>query len=133
MELLWSYIVYTHNVVVRRVGVKFRDSGSKIERNIAKHQICHTLPERRHKFVAPKDFYYDQNTKPSTVISRLLYSSIFVVPSSIGHPPHSSASPVELRLRVGPRALSGKKKRTKVKGGVEICPSGTLQRGRSLG
>ena len=29
---------------------------------------------------------------------------------SIGHPPHSSASPVELRLRVGPRALSGKKK-----------------------
>ena len=32
------------------------------------------------------------------------------VPSSIGHPPHSSASPVELRLRVGPRALSGKKK-----------------------
>jgi hypothetical protein len=32
------------------------------------------------------------------------------LPSSIGHPPHSSASPVELRLRVGPRALSGKKK-----------------------
>jgi len=29
---------------------------------------------------------------------------------SIGHPTHSSASPVELRLRVGPRALSGKKK-----------------------
>ena len=28
---------------------------------------------------------------------------------SIGHPPHSSASPVELRLRVGPHALSGKK------------------------
>ncbi len=31
-------------------------------------------------------------------------------PRSIGHPPHSSASPVELRLRVGPRAHSGKKK-----------------------
>ncbi len=31
--------------VVRREGVKFRDSGSKIERNIAKRQICHTLPE----------------------------------------------------------------------------------------
>ncbi len=30
-------------------------------------------------------------------------------PSSIGHPPDSSASPVELRLRVGPRALSKKK------------------------
>jgi len=29
---------------------------------------------------------------------------------SIGHPPHSSASPIELRLRVGPHALSGKKK-----------------------
>ncbi len=28
---------------------------------------------------------------------------------SIGHPPHSSASPVELRLQVGPRALSEKK------------------------
>jgi hypothetical protein len=28
---------------------------------------------------------------------------------SISHPPHSSASPVELRLRVGPRTLSGKK------------------------
>ncbi len=29
--------------------------------------------------------------------------------SSIGHPPHSWASPVELRLWVGPRALSEKK------------------------
>ena len=36
--------------------------------------------------------------------------SVSQLPSSIGHPPHSSASPVELRLRVGPRALSGKKK-----------------------
>ncbi len=55
---------------------------------------------------------------------------------SIGHPPHSSASPVELRLRVGPRALS-EKKRSQVTGGEEICPSVllsvTLQRGRSLG
>jgi hypothetical protein len=49
--------------VVRREGVKFQDRGSKIERNIAKHQICHTLPERslrRHKFVVPKDFCHDQ-------------------------------------------------------------------------
>ncbi len=30
-----------------------------------------------------------------------------MVPRSIGHPPHSSASPVS---RLGPRALSGKKK-----------------------
>ena len=35
---------------------------------------------------------------------------------SIGHPPHSLASPVELRLRVGPRALSGKKKELGNKG-----------------
>ncbi len=50
-------------------------SGSKIERNIVKRQICHTLPERsvrRHKFVAPKDFYLDQNTIPFTLISHLL-------------------------------------------------------------
>jgi hypothetical protein len=32
--------------VVQREGVKFQDSGRKIERNIEKHQICHTLPER---------------------------------------------------------------------------------------
>ncbi len=46
-------------------------------------------------------------------------STVVVVPSdtyefvslagSIGHPPHSSASPVELRLRVGPHALGEKK------------------------
>ncbi len=32
-----------------------------------------------------------------------------LVASSIGHPPLSSASPVNLRLRVGPHALSEKK------------------------
>ena len=36
-------------------------------------------------------------------------SSIFVVPSSIDHPPHSLGSPVELRLREGSRTLSEKK------------------------
>ncbi len=35
---------------------------------------------------------------------------------SIGHPPLSSASPVNLRLRVGPRALSGKKKELREQG-----------------
>jgi len=35
---------------------------------------------------------------------------MLLVPRSIGHPPHSLASPVELRLWVGPRTLSGKKK-----------------------
>ncbi len=46
------------------------------------------------------------------------------IASSIGHPPHSSASPVELRLRVGPRALSGKKKEVRVKGVLKfVCPS----------
>ena len=34
---------------------------------------------------------------------------IFVVSSSIGHPSHSLAGPGELRLRVGPHALSEKK------------------------
>ena len=43
---------------------------------------------------------------------------------SIGHPPHSSASPVELRLRVGPRALSGQKKEVRVKGVLRfVCLS----------
>jgi len=42
---------------------------------------------------------------------------------SIGHPPHSSASPVELRLRVGPRALSGKKKELREQGVLKfVCP-----------
>jgi len=48
-------------------------------------------------------------------------------PRSIGHPPHSSASPVELRLRVGPRALSGGKKEIRVKGvlkSVRNAPKG---------
>jgi hypothetical protein len=35
--------------------------------------------------------------------------SYLTIASSIGHPPHSSASPVELRMRLGPRALSEKK------------------------
>ncbi len=49
--------------------------------------------------------------------------------SSIGHPPHSSASPVELSLRVGPRVLSGKKKEVRVKGVLRfVCPSVCLER-----
>jgi len=52
-----------------------------------------------------------------------------LISRSIGHPPHSLASPVELRLRVGPRALSGKKI-SKVTGGVEICPSVCLERSK---
>jgi hypothetical protein len=62
-----------------RECVEFRDSGSEIERNIAKRQICHTLPERsigywRPKIllVAAKDFYLDQNTIPLTPLSHLL-------------------------------------------------------------
>ena len=51
-----------------------------------------------------------------------------MVPSSIGHPPHSSASPVKLRLRVGPHALSGGKKRTSREQGVNnfLCQSGIV-------
>jgi hypothetical protein len=47
------------------------------------------------------------------IIARWCLSPDFygsVSPCSIGHPPHSSASPVELRLQVGPRALIGEKK-----------------------
>jgi hypothetical protein len=55
----------------------FEIAVAKLKKNIAKHQICHTLPERSvcyapHKFVAPKDFKYDQNMIPFTVISHLL-------------------------------------------------------------
>ena len=42
---------------------------------------------------------------------------------SIGHPPHSSGSPVELRLWVGPRAVSGKKKELREQGALKsVCP-----------
>ena len=40
-----------------------------------------------------------------------LFSTLFIhsqTTSSIGHPPHSSASPVESRLRLGPRTLMEK-------------------------
>ena len=44
-------------------------------------------------------------------------------PCSIGHSPLSSASPVNLRLRVGPRALS-EKKRIREQGVKNlVCPS----------
>ena len=60
-----TFAIRLRTIWYDREGVKFRDSGSEIERNIAKRQICHTLPERsvgassgaqRHK-LAPKDFY----------------------------------------------------------------------------
>ncbi len=41
-------------------------------RNIKFATLCRSVAERRHKFVAPKDFYYDQNTIPFMVISHLL-------------------------------------------------------------
>jgi hypothetical protein len=55
-----------------------------------------------------------------------------VWPCSIGHPPHSSASPVELRLRVGPRALSGKKKNLGNRGcwNLSVC---NAPKGNNLG
>ena len=39
----------------------------------------------------------------------LLLRSLAYLSSSVGLPPHSTASPVELRLRVGPHALRRKK------------------------
>ena len=56
-----------------REGVKFRDSGSEIERNIAKRQICLEL----HKLVSPEDFYLDQNTIPLSLRYFHTYSNIF--------------------------------------------------------
>jgi hypothetical protein len=66
------------------------------------------------------DGWADFTVQPILTTNRIVYHPIHCVEillrfviwmtRSIGHPPHSSASPVELRLRVGPRALSGKKK-----------------------
>jgi hypothetical protein len=53
--------------------------------------------------------------------------------SSIGHPPHNSASPIELRLRVGPRALSGKKKEVRVKGVLKSVRVSIAPKGNQLG
>ena len=41
-----TFAIRLRTICYDREGVKFRDSGSVIERNIAKRQICHTLPER---------------------------------------------------------------------------------------
>jgi hypothetical protein len=41
-----TFAIHLRTIWYNREGVKFRDSGSKIERNIAKRQIYHTLPER---------------------------------------------------------------------------------------
>ncbi len=41
-----TFAIRLRTIWYDREGVKFRDSGSEIERNIAKRQICHTLPER---------------------------------------------------------------------------------------
>jgi tryptophan-rich sensory protein len=46
-------------------------------------------------------------TPPFSVMNSLFFFLLNLDSCSIGHPPHSSASPVELRLRVPPRALSG--------------------------
>jgi hypothetical protein len=41
-----TFAIRLRTIWYDREGVKFRDSGSEIERNIVKRQICHTLPER---------------------------------------------------------------------------------------
>jgi hypothetical protein len=63
---------------------------------------------RAHYYNADCDSMYGQQFE--SVDWKMVHGALHQVPRSIGHPPHSSASPVELRLRVGPRALSGKKK-----------------------
>jgi hypothetical protein len=76
-----TFAILLRTIWYDREGVEFRDSGSEIERNIAKRQICHTLLERsigtsswRPKIllVAAKDFYLDQNMIPLTPLSHLL-------------------------------------------------------------
>jgi hypothetical protein len=41
-----TFAICLRTIWYDREGVKFRDSGSEIERNIVKRQICHTLQER---------------------------------------------------------------------------------------
>ena len=41
-----TFAIRLRTIWYDREGVKFRDSGSEIERNVEKRQICHTLPER---------------------------------------------------------------------------------------
>ncbi len=55
------------------------------------------------------------------------------ISGSIGHPPHSLASPVELRLWVGPRVLSEKKELREQGVNNFLHQSVTLQRRISLG
>jgi len=55
-----------------REGVKFRDSSSEIEYCETSNLPHFARASRRHKLVAPKDFYLDQNKIPLTLISHLL-------------------------------------------------------------
>ena len=66
-------------------------------------QHCHCVA------VAPSIAVVAQGYHTMAVVVVPSINNIVVVSSSIGHPSHSLASPVELRLRVGPHALSEKK------------------------
>ncbi len=79
------------------------------------HHCCHdcSLIEFLRALSHGKGRVQNLNSNPEVCHTNILMPEsqvALVETSSIGHPPHSSASPVELRLRVGPRALSGKKK-----------------------
>jgi len=41
-----TFAIRLRTIWYNREGVKFQNSGSEIERNIVRRQICHTLPER---------------------------------------------------------------------------------------
>ena len=41
-----TFVICVRTIWYDREGVKIQDSGSEIERNIVKRQICYTLPER---------------------------------------------------------------------------------------
>ena len=83
-----TFAIRLRTIWYDREGVKFRDSGSEIERNIAKRQICHTLLERsigassgaqRHK--APKDFRSKYDSSYATFTPTLAYLWYLLVTS----------------------------------------------------
>ena len=100
-------------------------------RNIKFATLCRA--QRRHKFVAPKDFYYyDHNTIPFTVISHLLQHICGTQLCWPSTPQFGQPSRVAPAGRA-PRA-QWTKKRSKGERGVEICLSvWNAPKGKKLG
>ena len=67
-----------------REGVKFRVSGSEIERNIAKRQICHTLPERSVGTSSGAQRFLFRSKYDSSYANFTPTLAFFVLPSNLG-------------------------------------------------